>query len=203
MPPQPLTVGVISPYELVLTGLTTMLRRHPARIAVSDVSGREGHPAGLDVVIFDAACLDPARSTLGGDLDHLVRGQARVVALVRPHEPTLTTSALERGVAGVVPIEASADEVVDVLARVSRGVPGRRPRQVDARTVLLPRGLTRRELEVLGLVAAGLSNVEIAERLFVSVNTVKTYVRAGYRKIGVDRRAQAVVWCARHGVVAG
>ncbi|MBC2960611.1 response regulator transcription factor [Nocardioides deserti] len=101
-------------------------------------------------------------------------------------------------------MDASTAEVIDLVARVARGAPGGSPstRHVDAKLLSLPQGLTVREFEVLGLVAAGLSNAEIAERLYVSINTVKTYVRAAYRKIGVDRRAQAVVWCAHHGVAA-
>lgn len=52
--------------------------------------------------------------------------------------------------------------------------------------------LSRRELEVLSLVAAGLSNKEIAGKLFVSVNTVKTHLKKVYEKLEVNRRTQAV-----------
>ena len=51
---------------------------------------------------------------------------------------------------------------------------------------------------MLVLVARGLSNLEIAERLFLSVNSVKTHVRAAYRKIGVSRRVDAVRWVLTH-----
>ncbi|HPF61441.1 MAG TPA: helix-turn-helix transcriptional regulator, partial [Gemmatimonadales bacterium] len=53
-------------------------------------------------------------------------------------------------------------------------------------------GLTPRELEILDLMAAGLSNQEIAERLFVSVNTVKTHSSRVFEKLEVRRRTQAV-----------
>jgi NarL family two-component system response regulator LiaR len=52
---------------------------------------------------------------------------------------------------------------------------------------------------VLGLICRGMSNLEIADQLFVSVNSVKTYVRQIYQKIGVSRRAQAVAWGLAHG----
>ena len=61
--------------------------------------------------------------------------------------------------------------------------------------------LSARERDVLELIAAGLSNQEIAERLYVSINSVKTYIRAAYRKIGVERRSQAVVWAVQHGLL--
>lgn len=53
-------------------------------------------------------------------------------------------------------------------------------------------GITPREHEILGLIAEGLSNREIAERLFVSENTVKTHSSRLFEKIGVNRRMQAV-----------
>jgi DNA-binding CsgD family transcriptional regulator len=53
-------------------------------------------------------------------------------------------------------------------------------------------GLTQREHEILGLIAAGLSNREIGEKLFVSENTVKTHSSRLFQKLGVNRRTQAV-----------
>ena len=53
-------------------------------------------------------------------------------------------------------------------------------------------GLTQREHEILGLIAEGLSNREIGERLFVSENTVKTHSSRVFDKLGVSRRTQAV-----------
>ena len=54
---------------------------------------------------------------------------------------------------------------------------------------------------MLALIAQGLSNQEIAERAFLSINSVKTYIRSAYRKIGVQRRTQAVIWATRNGFV--
>ncbi|MEX2272668.1 MAG: response regulator transcription factor [Vicinamibacterales bacterium] len=61
--------------------------------------------------------------------------------------------------------------------------------------------LTRREMEVLGLMAAGLSNKEMAERLFVSENTIKTHCSRVFDKLGAGRRTQAVQIGKQHGLI--
>jgi DNA-binding NarL/FixJ family response regulator len=63
-------------------------------------------------------------------------------------------------------------------------------------------GLSEREVEILTLIAQGVPNQEIASRLFLSINSVKTYVRTAYRKIDVMSRAEALGWAIRHGFVS-
>lgn len=63
-------------------------------------------------------------------------------------------------------------------------------------------GLSKRELEVLTLMAAGMSNQQIAERLFVSVNTIKTHLSNVFLKLDVQRRTQAVEKARRMRLVA-
>ena len=60
-------------------------------------------------------------------------------------------------------------------------------------------GLSPRESGVLQVVVIGHSNQEIAEKLYLRVNSVKTYIRSTYRKIGVLSRGQAIVWAIQHG----
>ena len=71
-------------------------------------------------------------------------------------------------------------------------VPEGAPFELDAGK-LKELGITQREHEILGLIAEGLSNREIGERLFVSENTVKTHSSRLFDKLGVNRRVQAVV----------
>ena len=60
-------------------------------------------------------------------------------------------------------------------------------------------GLTDREAEILALITQGRSNAEIAELTFLGINSIKSYIRSTYRKIGVASRTQAVLWGIDHG----
>ena len=60
-------------------------------------------------------------------------------------------------------------------------------------------GLSPREAEIVALITSGLSNQAIADRAYLSINSVKTYIRSAYRKIGVSSRTQAVLWAVSNG----
>ncbi|WP_134767637.1 LuxR C-terminal-related transcriptional regulator [Nocardioides sp. 1609] len=63
--------------------------------------------------------------------------------------------------------------------------------------------LTLRELDVIRLVTNGRSNQEIGAELYLGINTIKTYIRTAYRKIGVTTRVQAVLWGVHQGLLEG
>jgi DNA-binding CsgD family transcriptional regulator len=87
------------------------------------------------------------------------------------------------------------------LAHAERIASGLAPDdESDGARLAVPAGLTTREVEVLRLVAAGLSNAEIAERLFLSPNTVKVHVARVLAKIEVHNRAAATEFALRHGI---
>ncbi len=123
--------------------------------------------------------------------------------------------ALVAGAAGFLLKDASAQQLVAAVERTAAGEAPLAP-QVLARlidrflgraptgTVEPPglRALSPREREVLGLMAAGLTNVEIAEQLVVSLATVKTHVRNVLAKLEARDRVQAVLLAHRHGVAA-
>ena len=60
-------------------------------------------------------------------------------------------------------------------------------------------GLTNRESEILALITQGKSNEDVAALTFLSKNSIKSYIRSAYRKIGVSSRTQAVLWGVEHG----
>ncbi|WP_406211239.1 response regulator [Kitasatospora sp. NBC_01560] len=123
---------------------------------------------------------------------------ARAVADVRSGaaglSPQVQLRLLER-LAGQAPVRpaASGPAAGPSSAAPAAGPPGS---AADA----LPDGLTAREAEVLALIAEGLSNTEIARRLFVSPATVKTHINNLFAKTAVRDRAQAVAYAFRHGI---
>jgi DNA-binding NarL/FixJ family response regulator len=88
-----------------------------------------------------------------------------------------------------------------VQVRVIRGAVGHAP-PPQRRAASLPDDLTPREAGVLRLIAQGLNNHEIAERLVITDATVKTHVNNIFSKAGLRDRAQAVVYAIRHGLAA-
>ena len=60
-------------------------------------------------------------------------------------------------------------------------------------------GLTERESEILALITQGKSNAEVAATTYLSINSIKSYIRSTYRKLGVKSRTQAVLWGVEHG----
>ncbi len=117
---------------------------------------------------------------------------------------------LEAGATGYVLKDAPDDEVLAAVRAAGRREPYLTPR-IQARatsnthapaTHKGPAGdLTPRELEVLALMASGLDNVEIGERLFVTKVTVQNYTSSIYGKLGVNTRAKAILYAIQNGLV--
>ena len=121
-------------------------------------------------------------------------------------EPELIETWARFGVVGFLDKRLTATELADALERIHRGESGVTsadyPPSVDFDLGDWPgraHGLSAREAEVVALITQGLGNEEIADRMYMSINTIKTYIRAAYRKIGVDNRARAVLWGVDHG----
>ncbi|GIH15772.1 response regulator [Rugosimonospora africana] len=145
----------------------------------------------------------------------------RVVVLTTYADDRSVLDALRAGARGFLTKDAGADDIERALRRVVDGYAAIDPavahHLVDAISAMdrpeppaaspaapascaLPGGLTQRQAEVLGLIADGLSNTEIAARLFISETTVKTHINHLLTKLDLRDRAQAVGYAYRHGL---
>jgi len=124
------------------------------------------------------------------------------VALTRPLRPDLGALALDRGAQAAVELGATSVEILGVVESACAGTldDSAVAQAAEQRTRLgQVNGLSARETDVLRLVTLGKSNPEIAAELYLSLNSIKTYIRSAYRKIGVSTRHQVVAWCMQHG----
>jgi DNA-binding NarL/FixJ family response regulator len=132
----------------------------------------------------------------------------RAIALTTYADDASVLGALRAGARGYLTKDAGADEIRAAMEAVARGEAALDPAVqhhvvaalATPATASLPDELTPREAEVLGLIAEGLTNTEIAERLVVSAATVKSHVNHIFAKIGARDRAQAVVYAYANGI---
>lgn len=168
---------------------------------------------GVDLAILDLDLPDG----LGTDLiEELQADNPRAMALVLTgiSERAQLVLAIEAGAAGVLRKTARISEIVGAARKLCAGeyllsqqevveavrLAGRRRRESDEARAKLAR-LTPRERQVLAVLAEGLSDKEIAERLHVGVGTVRTHVESILAKLEVASRLQALVFAVRHGAV--
>ena len=200
----PIRVAVVNDYEMVVAGVAAMLAPHHDRVVVVEIDSGLPVLSDVDVILYDT--FGQVQGD-GVDLDDLVQGSdARVVIFSWNLQPDLVVRAIDRGAAGYVSKALPADEIVAAIEAVHTGerVTPKPSAEANDRSATgewpgREHGLTARESEVLALITQGLSNQEIADRSYLSINSVKTYIRTAYRKIDVTRRSQAVAWGMRHG----
>jgi DNA-binding NarL/FixJ family response regulator len=132
----------------------------------------------------------------------------RAIALTTYADDASVLGALRAGARGYLTKDAGAEQIRAAVEAVARGEAALDPaiqHHVLAavstpQPAEAPDDLTPREVEVLGLIAEGLTNTEIAERLVVSAATVKSHVNHIFAKIGARDRAQAVVYAYANGL---
>jgi DNA-binding NarL/FixJ family response regulator len=133
------------------------------------------------------------------------RSETRVVVLTAFSDRPRVLRALDAGACGYMLKDAEPEELVAAVRAAAAGDAPLAPKA--AASVLVERQerrpgeeLTRREREVLALLAEGLPNKLIADRLRISERTVKAHVSAVFRTLGLSDRTQAALWAERHGV---
>jgi DNA-binding NarL/FixJ family response regulator len=197
--------------------LAYMLGREPDL----EVAGQAGTLAearrllrDVDVAVVDLGLPDGDGVDLVRDLcAENPRGQ--VLVLTGEKSRLDHARAVEAGASGILHKSVRLDDIVEAVKRLGAGVPLLSPHEtVDLlRLVSQHRGrdqreretlgrLTRREQEVLEALALGLSDKEIAERLGVGIETVRTHMVNLFKKLGVESRLQALLFAVRQGVVS-
>ena len=197
---KPIEVALVNDYEIVVHGLAAMLGPYSDRVTIveMDIGSEPVRKAG--VALFDTFAgrrysIDRARQMV---VDGLVE---HVLLYTWDAGAEFLNLADDAGVSGVVLKSQTGSSLVDVIERVSRGERIGFENIQRGRQSSGHESLSLREQEVLALIAFGMSNAEIGKELFLSVDTVKTYVRRLYSKLGVRNRAQAALHAATYHVM--
>jgi DNA-binding NarL/FixJ family response regulator len=192
----PIAVGVYDEPELIVSGVNAMLARSSPAADVVTVSH------GADPTKVDVVLCDPVGRAI--QIEEYLTGvaaltMAPVLVFTWSISPSSVRRSLAAGARGFLSKGATSDDLAAAVEIVARGETVTPATNGPVGTPAGVAELSTREAEVLDLICRGMSNLEIAEQLFVSVNSVKTYVRQIYQKIGAARRAQAVAWGLAHG----
>lgn len=197
-PDEPITVSLVNDYEIIVTGLRHMLEPFADRVRVVETTagGLPDNPA--DVALFD---------TFAGrrhSLDRVAQIAAdtdigKLVLYTWDAPPAFLDDAEQHHVDGVILKTETGEALVQALESVCAG---ERPGLAGGKPTNDELVLSEREREVLALLALGASNREIANELYLSIDTVKTHVRHLFRKLGVTNRTKAALEAGKHGVAA-
>jgi two-component system, NarL family, response regulator LiaR len=198
---RPLRLAIVDDYAVVVAGVAAFLESE--RIDVVETGASMPVVTDVDIVLFDTFGQIQGQ---GIDLEDFVRESgAKVVIYSWNLQPRLIKQALAAGASGYLSKVLTGPQIVRALERVMDGetvvLTGDHETSVGGEGDWPGRatGLSSREAEMLALITQGLSNEDVARRAFLSMNSVKTYIRSAYRKIGVTSRTQAVLWALDNG----
>lgn len=207
--PRAIRVLIVDDHPLVREGLRAVLELLPdLSVAGEAADGEEAvrlfRDLKPDVTVMDLRL--PKRNGIEAcrairDLDPT----ARVLALTSSVEGTEVRDALAAGASGFLLKGSSGPEVANSIRRVHAGERPLSPEAVEQLTLASPlrnaSPLTARELEILGLVARGLRNQEIADQLSLAIGTVKVHVNNILDKLGARDRTEAAMLAVKQGLV--
>ena len=191
---KPIQVALVNDVELVLRGLEGMLRPFSDRLTIAELDLRENPKGSVAIALFDTH----GHPWGGVDRVHSLANDARVGAVVVytwQLPPGQLDIVLAAGARGVLAKSIPAVDLAESLIAIDGGETIVSPAFIGPGDPSRPGhdlGLTTRESEVAALLARGLSNREIAAALFISEHTVKTHLKAIFRKAGVASRARAI-----------
>jgi DNA-binding NarL/FixJ family response regulator len=203
-PGAPITVALVDDYDVVVQGVANMLDPYRDRIVIAELDSTMPVDDEVDIVLYDSFAQPESDHEEIGVLVANPRAH-RVVVYTWNFHPDLIDSARRHGAHGYLSKTLPARELVAALEAVHAGDVV--ISEVAARARSVPgldwpgrgEGLSDREAEILALITQGKSNADVARLTFLSPNTVKSYIRTIYRKLGVASRTQAVLWGVKHG----
>ena len=206
-------VVVVATSPAVRVGLTALLSGQPGLTVLESAAGPAGLGRSMDTMEADVlvVALEPGQEPslpLRGAPDMVARLPA-VVLLGDEPASAWATRALRSGARGALSRTATADQILAAVLAAAAGLTVREPLEssspisTSSSPVLMRPAatLTPREVEILMLLAEGLGNKSIAQRLGISEHTVKTHVTSVFAKLDVSTRAEAVVIAARLGLI--
>ncbi len=198
---RPIRLAIVDDYAVVIAGVASFLADE--RIDVVETGASMPVITGVDVVLYDTFGQVQGRNI---DLEDFVRDSgAKVVIYSWNLRPDLIEQTIAAGASGYLSKVLTGPVIVQALERIMNGdiviLAGDNETSIRGAGDWPGRaaGLSPREAEVLALITRGLSNQQVADRAHISINSIKTYIRSAYRKIGVERRTQAVLWAVAHG----
>ncbi|MET0767921.1 MAG: response regulator transcription factor [Aeromicrobium sp.] len=198
--PSPVRIAIVDDYDVVVQGLARMFEPLKDRIQVVEVSTNQPGVERVDIALIDSFAQTRDVNEVLAEAN-----AERYVLYSWSLEPELIETWARFGVVAFLDKRLTTEELADALERIHRGERVASldyPPSADVDLGDWPgrsAGLSAREAEVIALITQGLTNVEIASRTYTSINTVKTHIRAAYRKIGVDTRSRAVLWGVDNG----
>ncbi len=197
----PIRLAIVNDYALVVAGVASFLAAES--IDVVETGASQPVISDVDIILFDTFGQTDGR---GISIRDFVRDSgAKVVIYSWNLHPRLIERALGEGASGYLSKVLTGPEIVRALGRVMRGervvLTGEQESSVGSAGDWPGRaaGLSPREAEIVALIVQGLRNQEIAERAYLSINTVKSTIRVAYKKMGVTTRSQAVLWGVENG----
>ena len=200
----PILVALVDDYDVVLIGLAHMFDAYRGRIVVAEIDANRAVIDDVDIVLYDSFAQPEAdQDEIRVLIEH--PHARRVAVYTWNFHPDLIDNALRKGASGYLSKTLPAHELVVALEAIHAGdTVVSAPPDTTRLAVGLDwpgrsEGLTDRESEILALITQGKSNAEVAATAFLSMNSVKAYIRSAYRKIGVKSRTQAVLWGVEHG----
>jgi DNA-binding NarL/FixJ family response regulator len=204
--PRPIRIVIADDHELFRQGLKALLKQESGVTVVGETDRIGALPALLKRTPCDQVLLDlrMERSALP-EIEALAK-RVRVVVLTASEIPADALAALRMGAHAVVFKRCAVDTLMDAIRAVALGNVWM-PAELQARMVTRMRNpltdeLSPREEQVVRYVALGLRNAEVAERLSISEQTVKTHLNAIFRKLRVRDRVELALYAARAGIIS-